>query len=113
MTAAFVLYMLCPWKISQAGRQVCSWEDERARMEAGLALLPGRTVIGVGVDGPDSGIALDFGDELVLHVLPEKRDYMDDYEFLTPEWRYSISADGGVAKEPREPMIEVLDIGLP
>jgi len=54
-------------------------------MEAALALLPGRAVMGVGVDGPDSGIELDFGDELVLHVLPETGDHMDEYEFSTPE----------------------------
>ena len=80
-------------------------------MEAALALLPGRAVMGVGVDGPDSGIELDFGDELVLHVLPETGDHMDEYEFSTPEWRYSIFAGGRVAKEPREQLVEALDIG--
>jgi hypothetical protein len=106
-TAAFVLYMLCPWKLSHRGAPVCSWEDDRSTMESGLGRLPGLTVAGVDTLGSGPGVEVNFGDELTLHVVPEPEPYLDEYEFLTPERRYTIFADGRIVQEQRESLAEL------
>jgi hypothetical protein len=108
ITASFVVYLLCPWNISDGPTEICSWEDARPMMEAGLERLPGRMVQSVDVIGPRTGLRIDFGG-LFLRVLPEPRKYVDEYQFLTPEARYSVFADGKIEKEPRESLVALAD----
>ena len=106
-TAPFFLYLSCPWEIWQGKELLCSWQDERARMEAGLGRLLARRAQATSWTGANFGITIDFGEQLLLQLLPERREYLEEYEFCTPQWCYSVFADGHVVKESREPLVEL------
>jgi hypothetical protein len=56
--------------------------------------------------GARLGLEVDFGDELVLQVLPEAEKDLDEYEFSTPERTYTVFADGRITQEQREALAE-------